>query len=64
MLYRTNKTHYVVAVQDTNGTTAPTIYISKDSVAKIEDPEKQRKAVIAAARERSGLGRFQQWEFR
>lgn len=63
MLHRINRTHYVVAVQDANGVTAPTMYIEKDKVHRIENPEKQRKAVIAYARETSGLGRFYQWSF-
>lgn len=64
MLRRTNRSHYKVSVQDSNGTVAPTMYIPKDAVPHIEDQDKQYKALLKVARERSGLGRYPQWNFR
>lgn len=64
MKRRSNTGYYKVGVQDAGGTTAPTLFIPKESVKTQEDPDKQHKEVLRVARNRSGLGRFSNWNFR
>lgn len=64
MLHRTNNSYYKVAIQDGSGNTAPTMFIAKQDVPGNPGEEKTYKALIKMARERSGLGRFTNWNFR
>ena len=62
MLKRNNKC-FCIAVQDRAGNTAPDIWVDTAGLPENKAGDK-RPAAIAEARKRSGLSRFNNWEFR